>query len=641
MICPTGRLAALAACLLTSPAAAGVILTADVYDTPGLPGYQTFDLTASSPEGYLGTFGFYGNGKGVTGPLRHGGVGDEILVALGDRLYGGLDGAASDSQWFVEKDKTLSIGASQSASGLYGAFTPFGNANRNPQRNLPFARLVTNDPSAVRLNGEFVVDGYWSDGGAAGQTLHGVDTLLSDVTIGAAPVFDSFPDRPAPLTPESTPAVSQPVADPPAYVPPVVTPPASTPTSIRPYDGPMIAGPDDGLGLQLTANVYETPGLPGHQTFDISVTAFDGYVNAFGFYGDEQGIHGPLHQGGLDDSLASLIADRLFDDGSGAMTDSRWLVDDAIALTIGADQSADGMTAAYAIRGDSGMRDTYRTLPLARLVTDDPSAVRLTGEFVVDRVWDDGTEGGDLLYEVDYLLSDILVGDAPTGLSLPTRPTPPVVETPVETPVVEDPPDVDPIFVVYPPTRERGETGPVPEPVAPPTPEAVDPVVVEEPSAEPPVVETPPADVDPATGADPTEVVVDDVPEELPIQVFPELGDRPVLIDYLDLNDLIVEGGRIYEISDFVINPTDFVVTGVWNPPATPVEDVWLYDLSALTLPLNLANDSLVVRGFANDLAQGQVLSLAEASDSQIPEPTGTTLLGIVVVATACRRRGN
>ena len=625
MICPTGRLAALAACLLTSPAAAGVILTADVYDTPGLPGYQTFDLTASSPDGYLGTFGFYGRGlygsrKGISGPLYQGGVGNELGVALGDRLYGDFSSPASDSRWLIDGSAHLSIGAKQSSEGMYGAFAPRGDANRNPQRNLPFARLVTNDPSAVRLNGEFVVDGYWSDGGSAGQTMHGVDTLLSDVTIGAAPVFDSFPDRPAPLTPESPPAVSQPVADPPAYVPPVVTPPASTPTSIRPYDGPMIAGPDDGLGLQLTANVYETPGLPGHQTFDISVTAFDGYVNAFGFYGDEQGIHGPLRQGGVDNTIESLFADRLFDDGSGAMTDSRWLVDDAIALTIGADQSADGMTAAYAIRGDSGMRDTYRTLPLARLVTDDPSAVRLTGEFVVDRVWDDGTEGGDLLYEVDYLLSDILVGDAPTGLTLPTRPTPPVVETPVETPVVEDPPHVDPIFVVYPPTRERGETGPVPEP---------------------PMVETPPVDADPATGEEPTEVVVDEAPEALPIRVFPGFDITPVRIDYVDLDDLIVEGVWVYEVTDFVIDPTDLVQTVVWSPSETNVDGVWLYDRSDPFFTSNLAHDSLVVRGFANDLAQGQVLSLAEASDSQVPEPTGMTLLGIVVVATACRRRGN
>lgn len=579
------------ALLSAYPASAGVMLSAEVYDTPGLPGYQTFDLTASSPDGYLNTFGFYGGGQGISGPLHQGGVGNQLEVALGDKLYGDFASPASDSRWLVDPQRTIGVGVSQSSAGLFGAFTPQGFENRGQSQHLPFARLVTNDPSAVRLNGDFVVDNHWADGGAAGQTKHNVDLLLSDVMAGPPPVFGSLPERPAPPTP----VVEPPTFNPPVYEHPVAEPPQPAAPSPLPYTGPSIVGPEDGLGLQLTASVVDTPGLPGFQTFDISVTSFDGYVNTFGFTDD--GISGPLHHGGVDDSLTSLLADRLFDDGSGVLTDSRWLVDETMGLSIRAGQSDDGLHGAYSIYGNSGYRDTFRTLPLARLVTDDPEAVRITGEFVVNRYWDDGVEDGDLLYEVDTLLSDILVGDAPTDLGFPTRPEPPA------DPVVVQPP-VEPI------ATDPVEPGPTPEPEGPTT---------EEPPAEPPVEESP-------------------VEESPPDEGEPLFVTYPICADcYQEVVLTPVEVVDIEGIIDAIwlrSTPTiDYVTTGLWRWPT----DVWLEDY-ATDFVTPVAFDGVVlntnsVRGFAFDGAHGQA-AFAGLQQSTVPEPTA---LGMLLAAlTAC-----
>ncbi|MEO0531262.1 MAG: hypothetical protein AAF266_11910 [Planctomycetota bacterium] len=243
------RFAALAAvCLCPLAGSAGVVLTANVYDTPGLPGYQTFDLTASSSTGYLNGFDFTKSGLGgITGPLHQGAApSDDPFAAYGaDTLFGGSTGNAADSHWLVNSTDGFAVQSSQSGSDLGTAFVFGGTSGlRDTYRSLPFARIVTNDPSAVSLNGEFLVEQYWSDGGGAGPELFNVSTLLSDVTAGPAPEYTTFPERPRPVF---EPVITPPVVDPPTVTPdPLPEPPQPEPVDpITPPADPPTLSVDD------------------------------------------------------------------------------------------------------------------------------------------------------------------------------------------------------------------------------------------------------------------------------------------------------------------------------------------------------------------------------------------------------------
>jgi hypothetical protein len=176
-----------------------VVLTADVYDTPGLPGYKTYDITASSPAGFLNGFSFYGGNDGISGPIHQATPAMDFSSAGGisyDSLFS-TGGSVSDSHWLVPEGKGIYVGASQSTEGLYAAYTFLGSSGlRNTFRSMPLARLVTNDPAAVSLTGDFAIDQFWNDGTDLGTSLFGVNTLLSDIPVAAAPVYDTFPAVP-------------------------------------------------------------------------------------------------------------------------------------------------------------------------------------------------------------------------------------------------------------------------------------------------------------------------------------------------------------------------------------------------------------------------------------------------------------
>lgn len=58
----------------TGFAHADLTLTAEAYETPGLEGYWTYDITATIQDGYFTTFDFYGHPeagihKGISGSL--------------------------------------------------------------------------------------------------------------------------------------------------------------------------------------------------------------------------------------------------------------------------------------------------------------------------------------------------------------------------------------------------------------------------------------------------------------------------------------------------------------------------------------------------------------------------------------------
>lgn len=201
--------------LVSLTAHSGVMLTADVYDTPGLPGYQTFDLTASSSVGYLNGFDFTNSGLGgITGPLHQGAApgGDPMASYTADMLFGGLSGDVADSHWLVDAADGFSVKSSQSESELAAAFV-FGTASglRDTYRSLPFARIVTNDPSTVLLQGEFLVKkryDHMSIGFGAAIT-EPLEMVLSDVSTGGLPTLGAFSD---PFGPDAATVASDPAA---------------------------------------------------------------------------------------------------------------------------------------------------------------------------------------------------------------------------------------------------------------------------------------------------------------------------------------------------------------------------------------------------------------------------------------------
>lgn len=182
--------------LFADRATAGVMLTAEVYDTPGLPGYRTYDLTASSPGGFVNGFSFLNaGGDGILGPLHQGSPPGEGDALFADRLFGLADDSI-DTRWLVSPEDGLQIGASQSSDGLGLAYTFLGDSNYQ-HRNLPLVRLTTNDPSSVRIAGDFDIGFQWSDGTRGTNSKQRVETWLADVPISAAPAYSGYPEVPA------------------------------------------------------------------------------------------------------------------------------------------------------------------------------------------------------------------------------------------------------------------------------------------------------------------------------------------------------------------------------------------------------------------------------------------------------------
>lgn len=190
------RIACLVALTLAGAAArGGVMLTAEVTDTPGMPGYQTYDISAWSPLGYIGGFDFLdgASGGGIVGSLAQATASPDGGVWY-DPLY--TDGSLTDSHWLFPQSAGLQIGASQSGSGLYGAFTLFNSEADGAPRSRPIARLVTNDPSSVTIGGDFDVREYWDDGTRVGSAKHRVDVRLSDLEVAPPRNDNSLPSVP-------------------------------------------------------------------------------------------------------------------------------------------------------------------------------------------------------------------------------------------------------------------------------------------------------------------------------------------------------------------------------------------------------------------------------------------------------------
>lgn len=225
---------------LAGPSCAGLIFTTERTATPGAPGYFTYDVTATIEVGYFNTFDFFGSkpeggSREITGPLLQTGA------------AGVYSSDVADTGFLVDPALGLELRTSESSDSLLGVFSYFGSGigdhnQRHTHRSWTFARLVTNAPEEVRLDGAMLSERWYSDGagdnldGSMGELIeHHFDVSLSEIPLDAPPVLGAFPDRPA------TPPVvlpTPPVADPPANDPPVNDPPVVQPPPVSQPDPP-------------------------------------------------------------------------------------------------------------------------------------------------------------------------------------------------------------------------------------------------------------------------------------------------------------------------------------------------------------------------------------------------------------------
>lgn len=101
--------------------------------------------------------------------------------------------------------------------------------------------------------------------------------------------------------------------------------------------------------VDLVAEAYPTPGVPGFTTFDLYGLTDEGFLNAFDFgdvNGSGRGITGPLRQTG--------------GPFSSTVDDSGWLVtNDDRASILGIRESENELRGIYVYRGFSPERDLY------------------------------------------------------------------------------------------------------------------------------------------------------------------------------------------------------------------------------------------------------------------------------------------
>lgn len=179
--------------LASASVQAGVFVTADVYSTPGLDGYTTYDLSLTTSEGAFLSFVFDPEvGSGISGPLYQspGFMGTASAV-----LDGGLDaGNLADSRFLLSPSaKTLNFNNSESDSHLATVFGTFAPDLDYSITTTPFARLVTNTPDLVHVLGSV---GISPSRGAAAQ-LFGVDFRLSDLAEWNSPMPADVPEAKA------------------------------------------------------------------------------------------------------------------------------------------------------------------------------------------------------------------------------------------------------------------------------------------------------------------------------------------------------------------------------------------------------------------------------------------------------------
>ncbi|QDT70549.1 hypothetical protein MalM25_34970 [Planctomycetes bacterium MalM25] len=211
------------------------MVSADIYETPGLPGYQTYDLSLKVDEGAFITLTFDpAVGGGISGPLHQ----SPGFMGTASQVFdGGLDdGNLADSRFLMRPgSENLVFNDDESESHLSTVYGTFGPHLDYTVSEVPLARLVTNAPADIQVLGSVGI----SPSPTSRPETHRVDFKLSDFSIDQAPLPIDVPGAQraaaaeeyrrkmaeAQLTPE--PPVAEPTE--PVNPDPQPEPPAATP----------------------------------------------------------------------------------------------------------------------------------------------------------------------------------------------------------------------------------------------------------------------------------------------------------------------------------------------------------------------------------------------------------------------------
>ena len=449
--------------LLASPGRCELFFTAEVMPAVGLPGFETYRLTATSDLGNIVGFDFTEVGNfGVFGELNQVSPGGQSTIYTDVNDIFGSQDTSQDTQFLLHSSSVVSILNSESANSLHGAFAFAGDNQLTAPRNLPFLQIATPNPSSILLRGGAITRR------ANGQMVDEYfDIRLPDIRIGAPadvpllPIPDVTPD-PVVVTPPPIPIQSPPIdppSDPPFTPPTVPEPVAPDPPIAQPSQSPIGQ-------VYFGAEVMPTMGVPGMTTYRISATSDLGNIIGFDFTEvGSYGIFGELNQ------VNPVGEATVFNDLNSAFgshdtsEDTQFLLNSADVISLFNAESSTSLHSVFTFTGDD-QAAAGRVLPFVQIATSDDSSVSLKGSAITMRP---NGQMVDQVFEVN--LSDIPVGAAPVVELLPIpEPEPPVVvTTPLEpVPLPDLPAQPDPVELVNePPTDYPIEHAP--DPPADPT----------------------------------------------------------------------------------------------------------------------------------------------------------------------------
>ncbi|WP_425396247.1 hypothetical protein [Aeoliella sp.] len=237
-----------AAVFALGTARAEIFLSAEVMPTPGLAGFSTYTITATSNVGKITAYDFGTNpgatGLGVFGPLHQGpfdAVFDvpAISLAAADPLYAPV----ADTRFLISSNDVLAVRPQETSETLKAAFAFHGTARRETTASQSFLQIVTEDPTAVHLSG--LIISQWNDQAADG-VVDAIDISLTDIPIGPAPDLASLP------------VFTPPVKEVPLRIQPTPTVPV-TPEPITPVPVKLPEGKDSPDPLDVTPEPNQSP----------------------------------------------------------------------------------------------------------------------------------------------------------------------------------------------------------------------------------------------------------------------------------------------------------------------------------------------------------------------------------------------
>lgn len=191
-----------------------------------MAGYWTYQVTASSADGYFSGFDFSDfDGRGIFGSLAQSGNAVFANTVL-DGIPEFSQLASQDTRFLVDGNAGLSFFVQESDSSLQGMYAFIGDERQQTYQHLPLVQIVSNDPSSIRLKGDLLVRPNGAE--AIDAFVEPVDLSLLDIAIAGLPELPAPPVWEPPVV-----VVEPPVLPPPAPQAPIVEAPPTPPIEIE------------------------------------------------------------------------------------------------------------------------------------------------------------------------------------------------------------------------------------------------------------------------------------------------------------------------------------------------------------------------------------------------------------------------